>query len=301
MTRFVHTELHQLHSSGNPVLSAATVALPGFTDALAALQRARTAEVGSRPPTLDDLAEQVADALGDGKDLPSDLEENAWRSTTATDRANAANVVMVRAVNHLADRVDQILRAGSAQILAHLDRTVRQSVSDARALGLPDVDAETALAAGAGEKYARMLELRRAYVAAREAQAQVMRLVHRIDQTLDTFGFVRDLGRHWPAWYADARRAPAYRDPKTGDIRPTAPPWPDDHIGRFQWLVHHPEVTPWVPTPEQLRQAHSEAYEAAKPNHKPVAPGEDAFSIAPPRGVVEPEPVPLNAGWEEYP
>lgn len=276
------TELRALHN-GSGVLGEALAALPGYTDASAALRQAEVtlnAHLQAMvSPAQGAGVARVLELLDAGKPLPKTLAVDTWQAVHAQEANVQLEHVFSAVLQELSSRRDQVVEAGRDAMLEHLDGAVRACVEEARGLELAGSrTADEALDAGAGEAWRRMRELRSRYADIRRAQTTTFRVLASSggQSPLSTVGFLQNLDELVPNW-ADIQRGRVTvfadgqaQETSGGGRYPWLPPTTDlleedvedDDALRFDWLVATPAAVPWVPTPAQLEEARKAAEEA---------------------------------------
>jgi hypothetical protein len=281
--RPAHTQYQALHGAGG-VLADALAALPDYPEAAAAYSEGkrrledyvRELEV----PSDAAAADRILALLDQDEPLPASLPSDTWHRTHAIEMNIQLENVFSSVLQLLAGRRDQVIDSGCTAVMSHLDREIRACVTEARALDLGDAsNAEEAIDAGMGDAWGRMRQLRLRYTEVRNAQQTMIRTAYgNTDYDLQLFGFLANVTELVPRW-ADIKRGRTML--VDGDhfemIDGGRYPWlpalgmlddevEDSHDLRFTWLVATPAAVPWVPTPEQLRQAAKAASDIERAN-----------------------------------
>lgn len=264
------SELDALYRS--PLLPDVLVELPGYAEAAALVASAAQAHRdvmasgAAVAPSTSTHAPRVVEALRAGKPVPTALGKDIWQAQQAQTYAGLAEEAVVWAYAQLAGERDALVQEGLPTLLGVLDRRVRQAADQARAIDLGGAaDAESAIRLGVVEAWSAMAAARELYVRSRQGQT-VLYAYAAADTPPDLagFGFIPDYAERHPGWSRFAGRTITYVD-NTREEGWEAPPWPTeagDHEGRFEWLLEHTAVQPWVPTVAQLREVRRAAAEA---------------------------------------
>lgn len=263
------TDLTPLHADRNPELrDAVEAAVPGYRAVTAALARCAEVLAARRRDTgraaRDDLVARVAADLAAGRDVPAGLGADAYTAVHASALAQAAVEVLTQVEESLAADRDDATRGAVDGVLRHLNGRLQATVTAARALPLRGAQtADAAIAAGVTGAWTQLGQLRGTYVQVRAAQHRVMAALADAEHVA-TFGFVANYAQLFPGWARAARGEHLDVDAATRTATAIRQPWPDDHPGRFAWLVAHPQARPWVPTRRQLREAVQAAHAASE-------------------------------------
>jgi hypothetical protein len=211
-----------------------------------------------RPAGLDDWLTAVATAKAAEQDR--EIRFNALTSLISICHNQIAAVVDV-----MPDRVLHALATDMAELMSQVDDAVGR-LGGART-------ANEVIAAGVGDIWNELRQLRKSYDQLRDAQAFVMAdemsrhaSTYLYDDPHASRLFIRNIDDVFPAW----------RDPGPSTITlsgapPDPRPWPTDPIAQLVWLSSS-DAQVWLPTFGQLEQLQAELHRKRNPAPE-VVPG----------------------------
>lgn len=262
-------------STNNP-LAAAFEAVPGYLQADAALDAAKARTRELRTPTTvphDDLRDEVLKALVSGQPIPADLGRRAWEAQQDQAFREAELRLVLGLEPTLKNRRDIALRAGAGKALAvlrpFLDELLERGRPMARALvGVRDAQSAIDRGPEAVDAWSSFTSIVEQYRHIREAQRHLTyaavggtegvlpgtQIV--IGGVFPVWSEIANVTEVWPEWDPSALNGRVQRAPwpSTWPDQPFSIRWDRDWV---MWLLTTPGVRLWIPTVDELREAHA--------------------------------------------
>lgn len=247
----------------NPELKQAIEACAPQVLALEKAKATLTAAAAPIREPSETIADTLVQALADGKPLPNDLI--AAFSEEATYRAVwlYADTQLQKILGELSNRQQNALTAATVPILAHLDKSMKDTINKLRTNPAAGMDPGQALKAGRGDQWQAAEALIDRYRTIRIAQGI---LPSRLDpETAHLFGdhpvlyWLANPTELFPTFIDHIRnngwaKVRSTTESDGRNVRVTAPPWPGKNAGHrveALWLAATRNAEPWIPNSTQ--------------------------------------------------